>query len=317
MPAELAQLMAGRPAQEVLGTGAVSGGRDAVRMLSQVQSGQTPLADSMVARTLEDVERIRVRPVDPAVDTGLNRAFRVTLPSRGLLYDGKLPGGVIELTPLTLADEAKLYDQGTQALDKLDSIIRAHVKSPIEPDDLLITDRFFILLNLRIRSHGGAYRINGRCQFCNQQFTHEINVAREIETFYLEDGFTEPFEFTLPSTRRRIGLRFLRGSDEREVARVARRMKLKSTDAGDPSFIERLKAMIVTVDGEELTAAAKNHFVTNMDMGDSIQLQNHIDDQECGPDLKLVIPCPGCGADNEMAMPFTADFFRPTSRKRG
>jgi len=309
--------MAGKSRQETLGTG-VQSGQLAAQFAAQMAGGRQATLDSNApyATTFEDVDRIRTRPVDPAVDTGLNRAFRVLLPSRGLLYGDKLPNGVLELTPLTLADEAKLYDQGTQALDKIDNIIRAHIKSPIEPDELLIADRFFVLLVLRIRSHGGTYKINGKCQFCHQQFQHDINVAKEIETYYLEDGFTEPFEYMLPVGRKRLQLRFLRGSDERDVARTARRMKLKSTDAGDPSFVERLKAMIVAVDGQELTPTAKDNFVRNIDLGDSAQLQEFIDDQECGPDLKLFIPCAACGADNEMAMPFTADFFRPTSRKR-
>jgi len=252
----------------------------------------------------------------PKVDTGVNRPFKITLPSQGILYEGKLPDGYVDLRPLTTAEEAILYNQATQGVEKIEQIVRACYlsKEKLDPDDLLITDRFYIVLMLRTRAFGGQYEFPVKCQFCPQQFRHDMNIAEELEITPMADDVVEPWVFTLPKCGDSVGIHLLRGKDERAVARQAKRMRMKSADPSDPSFLYRMARMLRTVNGTEKSLMEAERYVRGLEMADSVFWQNEAERIEAGVDLTVYARCPNCGAENELQLPFTAEFFRPTTR---
>lgn len=249
------------------------------------------------------------------VDTGVNRPFTITLPSRGILYEGNLPGGTVELRPLTTAEEAILYNAASQGVEKIDQIIKACYRSSdnVDPDDLLITDRFFILLNLRTRAFGARYEFPLKCQFCPQQFKKALNLAEELEIQELPEDTVEPIMTKLPNCGDMVGLRLLRGKDERAIARHTKRMRMKSADPSDPSFLYRMARMLVTVEGSEISLMDAEKYVRRLEMGDSVHIQNCVDKAEAGVDMSVFATCPSCGSENELQLPFTAEFFRPSA----
>lgn len=250
------------------------------------------------------------------VDTGINRAFTVELPSLGILYEGKLPGGNVKLRPLTTAEEAILYNAASQGTDKIDQIIRACYlsKNEFDADELLITDRFYILLMLRTRAFGGRYEFPVKCQYCPQQFRHECNIGEDLEIKNMSEEVCEPFEIRLPTKGDTIQTRFLRGKDERAVAKHAKRMRMKSADPADPSFLYRMSRMLTHINGNEVKLLDAERYVRDLEMADSVHWQNKIEEAEAGVNLTVYAGCPGCGSENELQLPFTAEFFRPASR---
>lgn len=252
--------------------------------------------------------------VTPAVkmDTGTNRDFEITLPSYGIPYEGKLPGGRVKLRPMTTAEEAILYNAAGDAVSKVNAIINACVVSKsMATEELLLSDRFYILLMLRTRSFGARYKFPFRCSGCNAQSKQEVNLVEDLTIKPMESGLQEPFDVLLPISGDTVSLRFLRGKDEARIARHAKRVRMQSSDPSDPSYLYRLALQIVTINGVEKPLLDVENYVAKMDVGDSAKIRAETDLREGGIDTTIYIDCPFCGFTNEMEMPFSVEFFRP------
>jgi hypothetical protein len=256
-------------------------------------------------------EEINAQPV--RVDTGLNRAFKLTLPSLGIPYGDKIPGGVIDVRPMTTAEEAILYSASGDGVSKIGAIISAClVTKAVAPEDLLLTDRFYILLLLRSRSFGARYEFPLRCQGCSQQSKTSINLAEDLKVTRMDPSVTEPFEVPLPVSGDTVSLRFLRGKDEIRIAKYAKRVRMQSSDPSDPSYLYRLALQIVAINGKEVTLADAESYVRKLDIGDSSAMRLATEKNEAGVDTTIYVDCGQCGYTNELEMPFTVEFFRPS-----
>lgn len=268
------------------------------------------------------------------------------LPSRGVLYVDAttkaplLPEGKVLLRKMTAHEESILMSQGSQGLDRIGKIVTNCVNIPgaqgedgtkLTPADFLMTERMAILLALRALTFQTTwYSFTFRCQYCNQTAKATENLAdlpeRNPETIaykLLEEGkiksldeFTlaEPIEVNLTDSGHVLLVRFLRGTDEERIAKRSKRTRMASNDMGDQSHIYRLALQIVAVDDEDNWPDAKKEaFVRQLSAGDTARWRIAVDDKEPGLDLTVYPACNACGADNEMSLPFTAEFFRPTS----
>jgi len=261
--------------------------------------------------------------------------FQVTLPSRGLLYlkedkeSSILPGGVVSLKSMTAREQGILYNPGGDPTSKFDQILtNCLINSPQAASKYLITDRLYMMLILRTRSLGGVYKVPMRCSSCRTQYRHEVDLANDLKMSVYEDPmsfkedspnikaignmFKEPFVFRLPEADKEIEYRLLRGEDEKVIATQAKRILMQSTDQTDPSHILRLSLMIQKVDGVELNSAEKLMFIQDLDFGDISKFDRDVEDHESGLDLTILCECRSCGYTEEVGMPFTAEFFRPS-----
>lgn len=263
--------------------------------------------------------------------------FEITLPSRGLYYEGKLPGGKIQMSPMTGKEQAILYNPGAEPMKQIEQILRNCVKdSPVPVENLLITDRTYAMVILRIRSfpNGGKYEIPMRCGQCNTQFKHTVDLVNDLKVKVYEeepeeleenciyippDEAKEPFTLILPMSEKEITYRLLRGYDESQIAANSKRFLMQSSDIADPSFCHRVALMVQTIDGEKLDWQGKFTFANSLLAGDVQELNDDADYNESGMSLLLETVCNRCGYTEEVGMHFTAEFFRPKpgrTRKR-
>lgn len=250
-----------------------------------------------------------------------------TLPSRGVLYDGKLPGGRVEIRKQTAREQARLMQQGGGISGKVDAIVHSCMRLPEgfkDPKKLLLTDRFAVLLALRTKTFGPHYQFDYRCSECREQVRGDVNIVEDFDERVPDDGFEEPIEVKLPECGQTVRLRFLRGEDEETVSKNARRMKMQSNDAGDPTYLLRLAMQVVEV--EELDGAEaekmkalpfRQRWVESLSASDLCHLEDVMNEVEPGIDTRIYPECPQCGFVNEMTMPFTAEFFRPRRPRPG
>ena len=243
-----------------------------------------------------------------------------TLPSRGILYgkiDGEpeIPGGKYEVRKLTSREDALIFQQGAPALDRINRVINSCVRLPnsFDPDNLLVTDRMAILLTLRIMSLGRKYKVPFKCQFCNQQSKYELDILEDLDEKTPPEDLEEPIDVDLPDEGIMVTLRFMRGTDESRVMKRANRLMMQSTDVQDQSYFHRIALLIVGIDGDTTKALGEREdFVRHLSLKDITTMRNAIDKHEPGIDLRVYPLCGHCGATNEMALPFTAEFFRPS-----
>lgn len=247
----------------------------------------------------------------------------IVLPSKGRLYDGKIPEGKVVVREMMTQDEAALFTRGVESTARMSTLLNSCLLNKEVPGpELLIVDRFAILLAIRTLSYGSEYEALLKCPHCNGQFKHLMDIQNELEIHFMgetDDGveipeFGEPFLLTLPSSGTIIKFRLLRGKDESAIAKLAKRMRLQSADPSDPSYIHRMALQLVEVDGKPVDLAEATKFVSTMTARDSRAFQLETERVERGIDTTLHVTCtnPACGADFDADMPLTAEFFRPS-----
>lgn len=252
----------------------------------------------------------------------------IELPSKGFLYDGRVPDGRLEVRPLTAREEKLLAGAAGDLSDVMDTIFKRCVvlNNSMTPDDFLSSDRFFTLLMLRANSYGEEYGFSVTCDACGFDIGKTVLIPGDFEITYLEEGIKEPIEVTLPRSRKRVGFRLPRGRDEANIARYSERMlgggrkrRNVAKQQGDPAYTYRVALLIDTLDGYDVSESRlmdrKIDFVEGLIGEDSITLQTAIRDNDCGINTEMSERCPRCNRMNQFTLPFTAEFFRPAPRR--
>jgi len=255
---------------------------------------------------------------------------KAQLPSRGALYDDKIPDGEVGVRKLSSTEEELLLSSGSRGMERMEQMLAACVKLPNEfpHEELLMSDRMAALLALRTITFGPHYEFNYKCQFCNTMQKADINILEDLEEQTPDqivqrmrekldrDDFqlAEPFEVTLPDNGAVLTMRFLRGKDEKRLVKKTKRTMMQSVDRGDQSYLYRFALQIVTINGEDVPISKKEAFIRSPDVTakDTATMRIAVDEREPKIDLRVYPDCRGCGATNELGMPFTGEFFQPT-----
>lgn len=235
----------------------------------------------------------------------------VTLPSRGALYDGKLPGGKVEIRKMTVAEEVILQSTSGGA-DLVGKLVQACCKLPpgFLHSQLLLSDRIAILIALRVYTFGPRYQVPYTCSGCGAVNKADVDLSTDVREREGAPKIVEPIEVSLVDATKRVSLRFLRGSDEATIA------KSRKKDAPQDETVVRMALQLDKVDGEDLpNLDAKIAFVRALTIPDAMDIRDALEKVEPGLDTRISPACSSCGEVNEMQMPMTPEFFRPTRRR--
>jgi hypothetical protein len=239
----------------------------------------------------------------------------VELPSRASIYsNGNVPS-VVKIRPITTKEEKILY--ASNSAKALDDVIKACIVEPasLSLGNLIVPDKYAILLNLRIISIGDVYKVRYKCPSCGEVNEYEINLS-ELPINYLEESFEEPYTLALETLDKTVGIRLLRGKDLDEVDDMVKRIRRKANGPikGDPGYIFRLAKYIQEIDGIQVSFDIATKFVESWSSKTSIEFRDLLEDIKVGHDIELFKDCDFCGEELDFDLPFTGEFFRP-SRK--
>jgi hypothetical protein len=239
------------------------------------------------------------------------------LPSKGVLYDGRIPEGKVEARKMTVAEISAFESSGTSAADKIERLLKSCVRLPngFEHRELLMADRMAALFGLRTITLGADYRFDFKCKYCGHVNHANCNLTTDLEQRTPVEGLAEPITVTLPDTGKVLKLRFLRGKDEEAVAKYAKRIKMSSVDNDDPSLPYRIATQIVKIDDEEHGIMDRERFVKGLPLGDLMAIADTIEELEPGISLDLMPDCVKCQSGNEVSLDMSVEFFRPHRRK--
>ncbi len=240
---------------------------------------------------------------------------KIALPSLGILYDGKIPGGSIDLKRMTAYELSVLFSQGSVE-ERINKIIENVSVLPgnFPHRELLVTDRLAILLGMRVLAFGPKYTFSYKCANCGANVKHECDIIDDLGQQKPAADLAEPLTFKLPDCGKNISVRFMRGYDEEAVMKYSKRISSSTNEPGDPSALHRQARLIVKIDGEDPGDIVKREdFVKNLSARDSIIIDNELDAAEPGIDLDVHPDCNRCGHQNDVKLPFSLDFFRPGS----
>jgi len=240
----------------------------------------------------------------------------VELPSKGRYPTGHPLCGqdTIEIRYMTAKDEDLLTNQSLLrkglAIDRvIDSLIK---NKSIKGDQLYIGDRNAILIYARASAYGNIYKTKVSCPSCSavskQNFDlneHEVYAGDNYEQYGIEITDKMTFKTTLPLSGILAEIRPLIGKDEQQLVR-----KNKGKKILDNIITNQMKQFVISFN-EHKDRKVVDHVINNMTAMDSKHLRNVF--KAISPDLQIkdLFECPECGHEEEMTVPFGADFFWP------
>mgnify|MGYP003112381723 CR=1 FL=1 len=241
----------------------------------------------------------------------------VELPSKGRYPVGHPMNGQdnIEIRYMTAKDEdiltsRSLLKQGV-AIDRL---IQNLIKDKsIDASSLFIGDRNAIIVYARASAYGNIYKAKITCPNCSAVGSHKFNLS-EFEAYdgtdWKDMDVTEngdgTFDVVLPASKVVAKIRPLVGYDE---AKMIKEIK-KDKKGNNGLIIAQLKRFCVAFNGYD-TPEIMKHCTENLTALDSRYLRTAF--AAVSPDFQIKgdYECQECGHEEEMTVPFGADFFWP------
>jgi len=244
----------------------------------------------------------------------------VELPSKGQGYAEGHPlkdKDVIEIKYMTAKEEdiltsVTLLKKGIAVDRFMQNII---CDTNINVDDLLIGDKNAILIAARASGYGNEYETQVACPNCStkSEMCFDLSSPKILESKYDTDlGITKTengtFLITMPFSKFTVEVRLLTGKDEKYISELNRNKAKGGLE--ETTMTDQYKRMIVSV--ENLTERTTiNHYVDNMPLRDARHLR--LAYKMVSPDIKVThnFKCRSCGHEQELEVPFGADFLWP------
>jgi len=246
----------------------------------------------------------------------------VDLPSKGRFYPEDHPlhnQETVEIRYMTAGDEDILTSQSLLkkgvALERfLESVV---VDKRIKPSKLLVGDRNAMLVAARITGYGADYETRVVCGNCNTRVDYtfdlqEMKVYDGTDTGEVDVIFTadNTFKTKLPLTGLEVEMRLLTGEDENLIAQKTTINKKRKVLEG--TLTSQLNRCMVSVNGDDARETI-TQLISMLPARDSRHLRNVHRAVMPTVDLTQEFVCPECSHEQNMGVPFTADFFWPKS----
>jgi|GEM_PF-2025964 len=247
-----------------------------------------------------------------------------TLPSRGVLYGGKCPGGKVIIYPIRGEQEELLAGagEGVEATPVFRYVVAQLVDLKGLPyEDLLLSDWVALLMNLLAFSYDPIMRFRPRCPHCHKFFPKMVNIE-EMECKTIEDSeahkWREPFEAPpLPLSKAKVSWKLLRLRDMISAEDWARQQESIQTHPGSPLHTYTLAKHIVSVGGKAMKILDAIDWVREAVARDLRALSEAFRRRETGYDLTPRFDCPHCGGYFRTRLPLDGSFFRAASSGPG
>lgn len=241
----------------------------------------------------------------------------IDLPSQGLVYPEGHPlaSGQVTLKYMTAKEEDILSSQNLIkkgiVLDKLlESVVVG-----VSIDDLIIGDKNAIFLATRVLGYGPNYQLEITDPFSGerQEVVIDLGKVKTKDIDFNKLNRDNKYEFTLPSTGKKVKFKLLTHKDEIDVQAEIAALEKLSKGANPSEVTSRLRKMIVEVDGNT-DRAFINKWVTNQLLAqDSRALRSYVREISPDLDLKFEFTSDITGETEALDIPFGINFFYPSN----
>mgnify|MGYP001191972899 CR=1 FL=1 len=252
----------------------------------------------------------------------------VELPSGGKYYASGHPlhgQETVEIKFMTAKDEdiltsRSLLKKGLAINRFLQNII---VDKRVKVEDLLVGDKNAMLTAARISGYGAEYSTNTTCPACATTAVYDFDLNEgQITGFHSEncnheqflgrvtEAENNTFNIVLPKSEVTVTVRMLTGADEEKLTQAMNSKKKSNVVGYDTNMTDQMRTYIVAVNGSSQMGHI-HAFVNAMPAADSRFLRNTYQALMPNFDLRQHFACESCGYEQDMEVPFTADFFWP------
>lgn len=243
----------------------------------------------------------------------------VELPSKGKGYPQGHPlhgQEAIEIRFMTAKEEDILTSQ--TLLKKgvaIERVLQSLVKDKtINVGTMLVGDRSAILLAARSSAYGEWYKTTVKCPNCGEQNKKafklteaEVYHGDDLEEYNIEETGNGTYKVSLPYSKLVVECKLLTGADEMSIIKHVQKKKNKSEEG---LVLNQMALYMVSVNGYTEQNVIL-YTIQNMVAADSRYLRNAV--KSFTPSLRVVsdFECNSCGHEQELEVPFGADFFWP------
>jgi phage FluMu protein Com len=237
----------------------------------------------------------------------------------------ELPGSgeEIEFKPLTVANlkQIQAMDPGSDAKKDdpiflsaiFDKIFENVITSEVDIDNMLLNDRFTLILEIRKKTSGETYQWNLKCPKCKSQSVQNIDFNK-IPLIQAP----QEIDYNVPiSEQLSVAVDFLRRSDEKLVHKYYEEkhkgekdinIRERQTEIASLMVAASIKAIFTPNGEEEVNFDDKVFLVENLPQPLYAAILDWQSKYYFGPDLKINIKCPHC--DFAATQDFdSSDFF--------
>lgn len=240
----------------------------------------------------------------------------VPLPSKGRYPQGHPLYGLdsIEINYMTAKDEDILTSRSM--LKKgiaIDRLIQSLIKDKtIDSKSLYIGDRNAIVIHARASAYGQDYKTKVQCPSCGETSKNIFDLSDyniyngdDFEDLEIEATEQKTFNVELPLSKIKAEIRPLMGHDELQMISGN-----KGKTALENLITKQMRQFVISFNGHREKPTI-NHVISNMTAGDSRYLRDCF--RLISPDISIQgdFQCRHCDHQEEMTVPFGADFFWP------
>ena len=200
------------------------------------------------------------------------------------------------------------YIRNNIVYDKLLQSVIVHPIVARSYDDLLLGDRNALLIATRLYGHGEIYDIEVDTPSGNKQkVSVDLNDLKPKELENLELYKNENrFNFKLPIAGNNIEFKLMTVGDDKAVTKKLK--TYKSSSGRDTQLSDRLKSMIISVDGND-DPNFKNLFVEGMLARDVKAFRKYIADIQPNIDMEIEVVDEATGEPFPHSVTLDASFF--------
>ena len=223
--------------------------------------------------------------------------FSISLPTRCSLYQGVSPE-LVKIRSLKGRDEKLISELNVDNLEKKFLILLTNVLQGIDPAELTVGDRMYILLWLSVSSYSKDYFIDFTCESClNKVLNYAVDLSK-IKTESLPEGFKEPYAVKL-SGGKSINLRLFRVKDEVAIQEYEK--------MSGNSWTYRYALSIVN----EKNAVDNMYFIEELPVADFAKIRVFHEKFYHGPKFEAEFVCPSCSNRGLVPVPFRIELLFP------
>ena len=244
----------------------------------------------------------------------------LALPSKGLLYpkDHPLSSGQIDVKYMTAKEEdiltsSNLIEKGLV----IDRLLESVIANPdIKLNDMFIGDKNALMVGTRVLGYGKQYVVEIEDPDTTLKVEHAFDLTKlnhKKVDYKLFKQNENKFEYELPNSKRKIEFKLLTQLDEKNVEKELKALeKLTKVTGIDHTLTTRLKAQIISVDGESDKMKISN-FVDNEFLAlDSREYRKYV--ESITPDIDFELEYESqIGELHKVEVPMGVRFFWPDS----
>ena len=243
-------------------------------------------------------------------------AEEVTLPSKGLLYpeDSPLRKGVIEMKYMTAREEDILTNANfIKKGNVIDKLLQSLIVTPnFEYKQLLTGDKNAIMVAARILGYGADYEIKRTHPETGIESEAKIDLSKiedkPLNEKVVKEGKNE-FEFTLPTSKRKITFKLLNQEDEIKIDKEVEGMQKINKVASEG--IIRMKHTILSINGNYDTKEIRDFVENTMLARDARALRQYINEIQPGINMDVDVEFKDGHVESNVNLPINLNFFWP------